>query len=1089
MFRFPNLPTEILWNIAEYVGTVGDLSSLSRSCRALYAALTPRLYRNVKDDPSIMCWACDEGRIDTVQRLLDAGANANTSWVQETPRWWTLMELQGIPLVLDKQPFVRSFYVDASGWLFSRAATEYEMISYFEEGYYHVDDITRYGAAELGLFGESVYFSFSSRPPSDYYGRDPPQSPMSRMPRRQCYWTALHIAAAWGNDGLVTLLLDNSADIDAPSRLFCKCATPPDRLAAPFWTPLHTAICHGHESTTRLLLSRGASINVTAPYWYYGNRHLEKGRPFTALHSACAAGFLEAARLLIDGGYQTDIRVRDHDDLTPFAHAFIRHHWDVIDFLVERGANINARIGPLTALGHACLLGYFSEALRLLDMGATVQPVSRVWGGSPFYFEFSAVAGAPETPSCRAAKQQEHRVELLNRLAQYGVDVNQQGVNVNQYENDGPTPLMEASLHHRVDVVKALLESGANVRYHGLSTINGECPLLQAIDLDARDHVPRMSPKGAMLDTCRVLLEAMSQTPAPLVSENEATGLDDEVNIDDLTIRSAFLRTCASLAKHQDLADVAALFVTYDRATTIAKKEPDVVLKSMEVQNFKITDLLLRNGFDRPDTKEIASLLRKFIEDDAANGLSYLSNRFDNVADQILNSKFLFRMVRLQKHRCAQFLIEEGVPINTLDDNGTSLLFHACSFSNYNTVKLLLECGADPNERNKEGVLVACQAATRDFTDILELLLDFGALIHSSPTGAGSVDKSETVLLDVAISLNLTNAVEEILTHEKYGCPTEEEISRHWQSLINSRHSAQHPMDMASALIHTHSKGFEVDKSFVLTCGASRGVITTPLHLCAMVGKRADRAALIRFLVGYADIHKLLPGKPDHRTCPTPPLESAKTCLVRFEGTTPLEWAIEFSSTWVVRAMLSNELYWQYDETLSEEMDRGQTLNKELMLRYARAACRRQKPEMLSLLFLYGLDPNICDEDGNTMIHLICDYVGGLWPKKDGNPESTMEHIADRAGMCLLLCLKWDVACDRENKQGVSGTDRALQIMQYSGSNEFYLTLAEQWRERVMYLEVEGCTPSLEMKMEPEEYDSEDDEGANLPAVLPPDED
>jgi hypothetical protein len=91
-----------------------------------------------------------------------------------------------------------------------------------------------------------------------------------------------------------------------------------------------------------------------------------------------------------------------------------------------------------------------------------------------------------------------------------------------------------------------------------------------------------------------------------------------------------------------------------------------------------------------------------------------------------------------------------------------------------------------------------------------------------------------------------------------------------------------------------------------------------------------------------------------------------------------------------------------------------------------------------------------------------------------------MEHIADRAGMCLPLRLKWDVACDREHKQGVSGTDRALQMTRYSGSNKFYLTLAEQWRERIMYLEVEGCTPSLEVEVEPEDYDSEDDGGAEL---------
>jgi len=1088
----PNLPIEILWYIAEYVGNVADLSSLSRSCRALYAGLVPCLYRIVKDDPAVMCWACDEGRIDTAQRLLDAGASANTHWVQGEPRWWTLMGLQGMRPVLRDESFVSNLDMDAGSWLSARADTWCKMISYFEEGYYHVDDVTEEGATNLRLHDEEhIGFRLGWVALPNYYDRDPTQSSERWIPRRECHWTSLHIAAAWGNDALVMLLLDNGAGIDAPSRLFCKCAIPPDRKAAPLWTPLHTAICHGHESTTRLLLSRGASITVTAAYWYLGGAHPERGRPFTALHSACAAGLLEAARFLLDEGYQTDIRVRDHDGLTPFAHAFIRCHWDVIDFLVERGANINVQIGPLTALGHACLLGYFAEALRLLDLGATIKPVSGGWGGSPFYFEFSAVAGAPETPSCRSAEQQEYRVELLNRLAEYGVDVNQQGINVEQYENDGPTPLMEASTHHRADVVKALLRLGANVRCSGSSTSNGKCSLLEAIDLDAYDHISRISPKGAMLDTCKILLKAMSETPVPRI-DNEAIGLDDGVTVDDCTICDAFLWTCSSVEKHQDLADVAALFVTYDRVVKMAKENLGVVLTSMRSQNFEITDLLLRNGFDRPaDMKEFDLLIRDFIWCDAADGLSYLLNRFDNVAARILNSRVLFKAVGMDKHRCAQLLIEEGVPIDSLDDDGTSLLFHACSFMNDATTKLLLERGADPNERSKEGIPIAVMAAIKGHTDILELLLDFGASIHSCPPGAESVDKSISgmSLLDVAINFNLINAVETILAHKNYGCPTEEEISRHWQSLIDPRRSARHSRRMASALIKTPSKGFEVDRSFALASGEFRGVMITPLHLCAVVGKRVDRAALIESLVKCADIHKLLPRQPDHQSRPTLPLQYRKTRIIRFEGTTPLEWAIEFSSTWVVRAMLSYEDHWQNDEIMSDQPGRGQTLNSKLMLRYARAACRRQKPKMLSLLLQSGLNPDICDEDGNTMIHLICDYVDELWPRNDDDPESRMKYIANRAGMCLLMCLKWDVACDRENNKGVSGTDRALQIMQYSGNNEFYLTLAEQWRERIAYSEVEGCSPSLEMKMEPEDYDSEEDEGANLPAMLPRDED
>ncbi|KAI0425240.1 hypothetical protein F5Y09DRAFT_346896 [Xylaria sp. FL1042] len=104
----------------------------------------------------------------------------------------------------------------------------------------------------------------------------------------------LHIAAAWGNDKLVDLLLDNGADINAISRFSCACAAPPDRIIALLRTPLHTLICHGHKSTARLLLSCGASTNVTTRFLGRDREHDQ----FTDLHSTCIADHLGAARAL-----------------------------------------------------------------------------------------------------------------------------------------------------------------------------------------------------------------------------------------------------------------------------------------------------------------------------------------------------------------------------------------------------------------------------------------------------------------------------------------------------------------------------------------------------------------------------------------------------------------------------------------------------------------------------------------------------------------------------------------------------------------------------------------------------------------------
>ncbi|KAI0799025.1 hypothetical protein GGR55DRAFT_523577 [Xylaria sp. FL0064] len=87
------LPIELLFLISTYLDSPADLSSWSRSCRGFHLALRPLLYRHVKDDAAVLCWACDEGRLETVSHLLNAGANANVAWVQGEPRWWTLADL------------------------------------------------------------------------------------------------------------------------------------------------------------------------------------------------------------------------------------------------------------------------------------------------------------------------------------------------------------------------------------------------------------------------------------------------------------------------------------------------------------------------------------------------------------------------------------------------------------------------------------------------------------------------------------------------------------------------------------------------------------------------------------------------------------------------------------------------------------------------------------------------------------------------------------------------------------------------------------------------------------------------------------
>ncbi|KAI1120047.1 ankyrin repeat-containing domain protein [Nemania abortiva] len=1002
-----------------------------------------------------MCWACDEGRVDTVQRLLEAGADPNAAWSQNEPRWWTLQTLteavrhasrrrwpdgdeeqgqghghgrehghdeeqeesgdqeddaspRNALRVLAQEIHREDYIQDIRHWMGLHTTVAYSMNAYFEDDTYDVDDKNLDGGggnySTEGGWMESVPWSYSWNPYRSV-----------KTFTQRCYWAPLHIAAAWGNDKLVNLLLDYGADVNALSRLFCSCAaTLSDRKVAPLWTPLHTAMCHGYESTARLLLSRGASTNVTTKY------RGQDERRFTALHSACVLGSADVARALLDGGYQTDVTVCDHLGFTPLAHAFFRGNWAVIDVLLEHGVDLNAKIGPLSAFGHACVLGYYAEALRLLDLGATIQCEPEVPGLPPVCFHLAAIGGNPDSPSFRSSEQRGFQLELVNRLIKHGVDVNQRVVS-------GFTALVGAASFHRVGMVKALLQSGADPR-PGTKW----CALESAVSL--APGPTHKTPKGAMLETVQALLEAMGAT---LASKSV-----------DVDISVAFEHLCSASGKHDDMFEVAALLLRYARVAEIAGSRKDLVSQAMHMENFDIANLLLDNGFHEPTDEEFETLIEHFIEEDVFEGLRHILDRFPDMDPLIRCGELLCNAVDVGSEHCVEFLIDEGVSINSRDADGNSLLLTACMMGDKRTAEVLLKKGANPDECTKDGELMTIVAALEESYDIVDLLLDYGASIHSSPPSRQTLRSDPLGFLDITISLGLLDAIEVIVNHKNYGTPTDEEMARHWQVLINAPVANDEQVAMVEILLASE----KFDPNQVLTSGNDKS-LTTPLHMSAALGGLVDKTELIEELITRgADIHNLLAVPPDRQPQGRRP-ESESAGKFRFEGTTPLSWAIEFSSMGVVRTLLQHEDLFLYNRV-------GQRRWHRLKVLCAKAACRRQKPRMFTLLFGNGFSPNITDKNGNTMIHMICNHVERSW--RNSIIMSSMEFIAERAVDSLIACLQQDAKTELENKKGVSGTDRILRIMNYSGNCVFHRTLSKFCRERIEYMG-DGSSPHFQV--------------------------
>ncbi|RIK65899.1 MAG: hypothetical protein DCC65_11495 [Planctomycetota bacterium] len=113
-------------------------------------------------------------------------------------------------------------------------------------------------------------------------------------------FSALHLAAFFGHDGVAELLLEHGADPDAISR------------NAMGLCPLHTAANFGSRGVARLLLENGAEVNAR-----------QQGG-FAPIHAAANNGDLEMLRLLIAHG--ADVDARTNDGKTPADMAAQKGH-------------------------------------------------------------------------------------------------------------------------------------------------------------------------------------------------------------------------------------------------------------------------------------------------------------------------------------------------------------------------------------------------------------------------------------------------------------------------------------------------------------------------------------------------------------------------------------------------------------------------------------------------------------------------------------------------------------------------------------------------------------------------------------------
>ncbi|MCK4292302.1 MAG: ankyrin repeat domain-containing protein, partial [Planctomycetes bacterium] len=220
-------------------------------------------------------------------------------------------------------------------------------------------------------------------------------------------------------------------------------------------TPLGMAINRSHTEMAELLLEKGADIHarqVGIPILDVTIRKnnakmvtflVDKGVELPTIHKAAFSGELDKVKGQIGKGVQIDLK--DAGGFTPLHCAICGRHKEVILFLIDNGADVNAR----TADGRFPLTYAETEIAELLiAKGANVRLKDKT-GQTLLHW---------------AANRNDYQgdIELVKLFLSHGADVNAKG-----YSNcvgwEGWTPFHVACRNGNKTIVEMFISSGADV--------------------------------------------------------------------------------------------------------------------------------------------------------------------------------------------------------------------------------------------------------------------------------------------------------------------------------------------------------------------------------------------------------------------------------------------------------------------------------------------------------------------------------------------------------------------------------------------------------------------------------------------------
>ena len=270
--------------------------------------------------------------------------------------------------------------------------------------------------------------------------------------------TVLMTAARAGNADSVRVLLSHGADVNAKENYKGQ-------------TALMWAAAEGHAPVVKLLLENGADWKVLSfahenkmPKLSAASSVTPMARGgWTAFLLAAREGAIETGRVMLDAG--VDINQVDADEENALVVSLMNKHYSFAKFLLERNANPNlADVKGRTAL-------YAVVDIRNEDYSA--MPNRKEDDPVPSIEIVKALLAHGANPNAQLTK---------NLPGRRGMDSGDTTL------TEGATPLMRAARSGDAEVMRILLEKGANPK---LTTKDGNTALLFAAGVGYRDKFTR----------------------------------------------------------------------------------------------------------------------------------------------------------------------------------------------------------------------------------------------------------------------------------------------------------------------------------------------------------------------------------------------------------------------------------------------------------------------------------------------------------------------------------------------------------------------------------------------------------------------